>query len=379
VTNNLNNEKIRIYIFNFGSAQNAGSHAALEFNGQTIDFGPEGFLDKSDDQQHECRVYEIDPKQINVNPQKLIEAINQRKQQVRGSDYLYFSENCAEQVCAVLRQAGAKKLPDETGLGIPTPTMTGMANVISDQIDVPVIGDIVGGTASFVAGAAKVVTGQKTLEEYCQQNGKLAETRVTSSDFSRIQNEFSNYMNMLKDPEAFKQEMRRRCALELQGEPPYESEQKRQEALKRRAQEAQVYSQKLEEYRNVLPPDEFERYQKLYNNYFNKTDPKPNATEQARIRSKYANLIAQASLPASQLEARALNLVAQCGSDHLLIDKLLNIANEKNPQLAAKYMAQVEKILNNLPISNHLRRINVNNRTGNTPPNPRTLNRGRTT
>lgn len=52
-------------------------------------------------------------------PKKLEQAIEKRQQQIKGKDYNYLTENCADQIFAVLREAGAKDLSKTLGISIP--------------------------------------------------------------------------------------------------------------------------------------------------------------------------------------------------------------------------------------------------------------------
>lgn len=333
-TPNLDNEKIYIYIYDFGS-ENQGSHAALQFGEEIIDFSPKGFSEIRDQDRHECRVYTIDPKQINVKPEKLLEAIKKRKEKITGSNYFYFGENCAKQVCAVLREAGAKNLPDETGLDIPTPTMQGMSRVIKDKIGIPIIGDVAGKLVQTVSHTAKIVTGQETLEEYCQQNGRLAEVRQASATYHRTRNEFKKLMQILHDPQAYQQEMIRRRDLELAGRDPDGGNSLAMELYK--------------QYKDTLSPEEAERVEKQYRELFQITPP--SAQEQISIRARYAREIALSRQPAEKLKQRALSLLLSSKGDKLLQNELIRIADETAPEIALEYKLKAEQIMKNIPFA----------------------------
>lgn len=109
---------IKLYIFPFGGDENTMSHAALEYHGNIIDYGSKGFSRRLL-KDNECYVYEIDPQKAGIDTDKLEQAIIQRQKELRGKDYNYLTENCADQVIAVLEEAGAKDIKKLFGISIP--------------------------------------------------------------------------------------------------------------------------------------------------------------------------------------------------------------------------------------------------------------------
>ena len=109
---------IKLYLFPFGSEENLGSHAALEYNGQVIDYSSRGFAPHLRAKK-ECYIYEIDAQKAGIDPKKLEEAIQKRKKTIKGKNYNYLTENCADQVIAVLEEAGAKNISKTLGISIP--------------------------------------------------------------------------------------------------------------------------------------------------------------------------------------------------------------------------------------------------------------------
>ena len=111
-------DKIKLYIFPFGSGEMMIGHAALEYRNNVIDYSTKGFSEKLSHHK-ECYVYEIDPLKVNIDPDKLEEAIKNRKAIIKGSNYNYLTENCADQIFEVLTEAGATDLKKTLGISIP--------------------------------------------------------------------------------------------------------------------------------------------------------------------------------------------------------------------------------------------------------------------
>lgn len=113
-----NEEPIKLYIYPFGALECPVSHAALSYGEQVIDFGSKGFF-KNVRKNDGCYIYNIYPSEAGIDAKKLQKAIEKRQKQVKGNDYNYLTENCADQVFAVLKEAGAKDLNKTLGIAIP--------------------------------------------------------------------------------------------------------------------------------------------------------------------------------------------------------------------------------------------------------------------
>lgn len=315
-------QPIRLYIYRFLSDKYAPSHAALEYKGNSIDYSSKGFSENGDSGQHGCYVYEIYPSDIGVDPKKLEQAIQKRQKQIQGSDYQYFTENCADQVLAVLKEAGAKNLPNQTGLGLSIPSMEGtIPKIVKSSL--------------MLTPAAPFIANQQTIEDYCKKYGHKAEMRKNEKDYYDIQSKFSTYMKILNNPKEFKKDMQRRCRLELQGKNPDGDEN--------------MLSGLLKDYEKTLSPEDVEKYKKQYAALINITPP--TAEEKAKIKAKYEALIAQANLPPERIRQQALSLFFSCGENELLRDRLIDLANKYAPTIALEYKAKAEKMVNNLPVS----------------------------
>lgn len=324
--NSLNGEKIYIYIWDFNSQENKGSHAALGFAGETIDFSPDGFSSKNDNRMHGCRVYELDPKKIGADPDKLLKAIKKRKRQISGNDYNYFSENCADQVCSVLREAGARDLPDKSGVHTAMPTTGGsIADAVEKEVDVPIVGWLAGRAASGIASAGVWLTGQDTVEEYCQDKGKLVETRLPAIQFNSIKSDYRRYMKILQNPEAYRKEMREECAEELSGSG---------------ASANSMVSDLYEKYKNTLSGEQKTMFEQAYATFATFVDGKVSKEEEMKIKAEYASKIALSYLSQEEIKKRLHNLYMQCGSDELLRYELDKIGMESVPLVAAEFKAE---------------------------------------
>ena len=113
-----NEEPIKLYIYPFGALECPVSHAALSYGEQVIDFGSKGFF-KNVRKNDGCYIYNIYPSEAGIDAKKLQKAIEKRQKQIKGNDYNYLTENCADQVFAVLKEAGAKDLDKTLGIAIP--------------------------------------------------------------------------------------------------------------------------------------------------------------------------------------------------------------------------------------------------------------------
>jgi hypothetical protein len=111
-------EPIKIYIFPFGTEGMRVSHAALKYGDDIINYGGKGFSNRIGEPEN-CYIYNIYPSEVGINPKKLTAAIKKRKAKIKGKDYNYFTQNCADQVVAVLKEAGAKDIDQCLGISIP--------------------------------------------------------------------------------------------------------------------------------------------------------------------------------------------------------------------------------------------------------------------
>lgn len=369
IPRNYVGETIKIYIYDFASEQNFASHAALEFAGGAIDYGPSGFSSAGDDGQHACRVYEIDPAKIGVDPEKLAAAIEQRKNNIKGEQYGYFSENCANQVCEVLREAGATGLPDLTGAGIPTPTTNinygNLQDKIEDAVGIPVVDDVAGFVGGQVIGrvagafleTTALMAHQETLEDYCLKNGKLTEVRETKENFNDISSKFRTYMEILNNPEEYKKSLDRKEKLELQGYDPNLPERTPEELVSDAAKGIQnLFSKKKK--------SQCDLFNKVLENR-TKEHREPTEAEKVIIKAKYQVLRMLANKPIDNLKQRAWELFDSCKNDQLLQDKLWDIAVEAAPNIA------IEKSIHDVEVSNRvdafLRRMGVRQMEDTTP------------
>lgn len=325
-----------------------------------IDYSPNGFSNRSDERQHGCRVYEIDPQKIGVAPQQLLTEIKYRKQKIRGADYSYLSENCADQVCSVLRAAGANNLPDKSGVfHVATPTMGGsIVDVVSDKvekaIDIPVIGDIAGWVSgqatSGLASASQWITGQDTVEEYCQQNGRLVETRVSEEKYCRTIDKYECYMEILHDPAAYKEKCKKERDLEIMRAEWKANKELIDPILKDTLPE--------EEYQAFL--EQVKEDNTISQLFGTRTDDTDLSEKKAEIKAEYEAQIALANLPTETLKARARELYRSCGDDELLRSKLDKIGNELQPVIAAQF--KVERIQQQKEIEERLARLGFRRR-----------------
>ena len=305
---NLNRGPIRIYIYDFNSEENKGSHAALEFEGEVIDYSSAGFSSRSDRCQHGCRVYEIEPENIGVDPDKLIKAIKQRKREIRGSDYNYLSQNCADQVMTVLRRAGATDLPDESGAHTAKPTAEGsVADVVKDAVNIPIIGDIAGAVASGIVKAETFITGQDALDEWCEANGRLAETRLDRDSYYIKLSEFNSCVKSFCREEQIKKACEELRNAELNGE--------------------RADTDCLSKY-DLIPAKTKAELKLMLINLPNNTPE-----EKAQRMKTYNDLITKAELSMEEAKQNAWKVYSSCSADNLLLNEMTDTVNEKAPAL----------------------------------------------
>lgn len=113
-------EPIYIYIFPFGSDGYEVSHAAMSYGDDVINFGGRGFsLSKFALDEANCYKYEVSPSKAGIDTEKLQQAMRDRVNKIKGEDYNFFMENCADQVVACLREAGAQDVKETLGVAIP--------------------------------------------------------------------------------------------------------------------------------------------------------------------------------------------------------------------------------------------------------------------
>lgn len=302
-------EPIRIYIYDFLSKGYGPSHAALEYKGQTIDFGSKGFLNTADNKMHGCKVYEVYPSQIGVTPAKLQQAILNRKKQLKGSDYQYFTQNCADQVIAVLRDSGAKDLP--SGIGIPS--LSGTAPQIVKSLLNPTLGYLLE---------------KQTLENWAKEHGSLAEVRKNQEDYYHIKSTFYESIKILENPEQYKKELRKERDRALRGETVTLA--------------GKTPTELLEEYKDTLPPAEYEKMKKQYAAMLN--PQKPSAEEQAKINAEYAKKLAFANTPRQELYEQTLISLASAGvgRDKLLYKEMLDYCAQ-HPAILREFKKDLAK------------------------------------
>lgn len=295
--NTSKEEPIRIYIYDFLSDKYAPSHAALEYKGETIDFSSHGFSSSSNETMHGCKVYEVYPSKIGVSPAKLQQAIKNRKAQIKGSDYQYLTQNCADQVVAVLRSAGAKDLPN---IGIPS--MSGKApQIAADALLGPVLKDVLE---------------KSTVEKWAETHGKLTEVRKNETDYYKTKNDFLTYLKILENPETYKKELKEERDRQLRGESG--------NFLTAIGDNEDI----LKKYKDTLPPEQYEAYKKQYEALSKKQ--LPSAAEQAKIKAEYAKKLALANRPREEIYQKALLSLANVSvsSDKLLYSQMYDACTQ---------------------------------------------------
>jgi len=109
---------IKLHIYPFGSSENIISHAIMEYDGEVVNYSSRGFS-KNAGQSDGCYIYEVYPSEVGIDGEKLKQAIQNRKTKVAGKDYNFLTENCADQIVAVLEEAGAKDISKTLGISIP--------------------------------------------------------------------------------------------------------------------------------------------------------------------------------------------------------------------------------------------------------------------
>ena len=142
----------------------------MEYNGEVIDYSSSGFS-RFGVARQDCKVYEIYPSEAGIDPDKLLKAMKERKENVKGSDYQYFGNNCARQVIACLEAAGAKDIPQPLGIAVPS---------------IPFFDD---------------------LEDWAKEHGYLASKNQSSTEQGDLYTKYKYAIEILCNRQQFKEEM----------------------------------------------------------------------------------------------------------------------------------------------------------------------------
>lgn len=163
---------IVLRIFHFGSDKMLVSHASMSYDGQNIDYSSKGFSDNAT--RSDCFEYNIYPSEVGIDPESLKKAITEQKKNVKGDDYNYLTQNCADQVIAVLETAGAKDIPQPLGIAVPS---------------IPVLDD---------------------LEDWAKVNGHLVKgDKAYHAQRQQDLNTYRDYISAATNPEEFKKNIKK--------------------------------------------------------------------------------------------------------------------------------------------------------------------------